>query len=218
MKKKPSNYVDCIQGSHEWFQARCGCVTGSRVGEVIKTLKRGGYSKLREDYKMEKLTEILTGSAVDHFVTPEMAYGLENEPLARTAYELERSVEVELVGHYHHPRIKQSGASPDGLVGDDGLLSIKVPKTSTHLEYVLSKTVPEDYLAQCMWEMACTGRKWCDFLSYDPRLPQEIGLYIVRVHRDEKIIAAMEREVELFLAEVNALVVQLVPQWQESYA
>ena len=203
--KYPENYLTFQQGSAEWLIERCGSVTASRVKDVIAKLKNGKESAARASYKLELLTEVLTGSAAEHYVSLAMDFGIQNEPLARATYEMVKGVEVERIGYVRHPRIPRCGASPDGLVGDDGLCEFKVPNTTTHLEYLLAETIPDEYLPQMAWQLACTGRKWNDFVSYDPRLPEDFGLLIVRMHRDDKIIAAMESEVEKFIGELNEL-------------
>jgi putative phage-type endonuclease len=198
------NILDCEQGSAAWFEARLGCVTSSRVAEAIAKLKRkDGESAARRNLRGEILCELLTGRPSEHYVSKYMEEGKENEPLARTAYELARDVIVEQVGFVYHNTIKMAGASPDGLVGGDGLIEIKCPKSTTHLEYLLAETVPEDYQPQMLWQMACTDRLWCDFVSYDPRLPEDLQLFVVRFPRDEQRIAEMEAEVRIFLVEVN---------------
>jgi putative phage-type endonuclease len=203
--KYPSNYLTIEQGSPEWLHERCGSVTASRVKDVVAKLKNGKESAARHTYKMELLTEILTGSVTEHYVSLAMDFGTQNEPLARTTYEMFKGVDVERIGYVRHASIPRSGASPDGLVGDDGLVEIKVPNTTTHLEYLIEDVVPEEYIPQMMWQMACTGRLWCDFVSYDPRLPEDFGLFIKRLERDDKLIGDMEREVEQFIVELNAM-------------
>ena len=215
--KLPDNFLNVQQGTPEWLQARTGCVTASRVKDVVAKLKNGKESAARASYKLEVLTEILTGKACEHYVSLAMDFGSENEPLARACYEIDRSVEVERIGFVLHPFIKRAGASPDGLVGDDGLVEIKVPNTTTHLQYLIAETVPDEYVPQMMWQMACTGREWCDFVSYDPRLPSDFGLFIVRLQRDDKLIADMEREVESFIAEVNSMAEKLL-EHRDSHA
>lgn len=209
MKRWPENYLTMQQGSPEWLYERCGQVTASRVVDVVAKLKNGKESAARQSYKMELLSETITGRAAEHFVSMAMDYGYENEPLARSAYEITKSLEVERIGYVRHPRIPRTGASPDGLVGDDGLVEIKVPNTTTHLGYLIGEVVPKDYIPQMMWQMSCTERQWCDFVSYDPRLPEEFGLFIVRLDRDESLIAEMEREVEKFLAELGEMAQKL---------
>jgi hypothetical protein len=203
--KLPSNYLNVLQGSPEWLQARIGCVTASRVKDVVAKLKNGKESAARASYKLELLTEFLTGRATEHYVTAAMEFGIENEPLARSVYEIKMGLEVESVGYVLHPCIKRSGASPDGLVGKHGIVEFKVPTTPTHLTYLLAGVMPEDYIPQVQWQLACTGRDWCDFVSYDPRLPEEFGFFTIRVERNDEMIGAMEREVETFIAELKEM-------------
>jgi putative phage-type endonuclease len=210
VKNYPSNYSFCEQNSPEWLALRTGQVTASRIKDVVAKLKKGGETAARASYKLELLQEMLTGQAAEHFVSMAMDFGKENEPLARTMYELERNVEVVRVGYVRHASIPRGGSSPDGLVGDDGLVEFKVPNTTTHLEYLIADVVPEEYKPQMMWQMACTGRLWCDFVSYDPRLPADFGLFIVRYERDDKLIGEMECEVEKFIAELNAMCEKLL--------
>lgn len=199
------DFVNCVQGSAEWFEARLGCVTASRVADALATLKNGASSQKREAYKMEILTEALTGAVVEHYVSPAMDFGIQNEGVARAAYEMQTGVEVELIGFAYHPTIKRAGASPDGLVGEDGLVEIKVPNTGTHLGYLVENIVPEQYAMQMFWQMACTGRKWCDFVSYDPRIPEDFSLFVKRLNRDDEFIEHMEAGVRQFIGEVNQM-------------
>lgn len=206
------NRLDVVQGSQAWFDARLGCVTSSRVADAIAKLKRKeGESAARRNLRYEILCELLTKKPSEHYVSTWMEQGKENEPLARTEYELAKGVEVEQVGFVYHNTIKMAGASPDGLVGDDGLIEIKCPKTSTHLEYLIAAKVPEDYKPQMFWQMACTDREWCDFVSYDPRLPEDLQLLVVRLPRDAERIAEMEKAVEEFLFEVDQMLNSLYP-------
>lgn len=207
--KLPPNYINVDQQTAEWLQLRCGSVTAYRIKDVVAKLKNGKESAARHTYKMELLTELLTGRAFEHYVSQAMDFGSENEGLARETYAMNKGVEVERIGYVKHPSIPRTGCSPDGLVGDDGLVELKVPTTTTHLEYLIDGVVPEEYKPQMMWQMACTGRQWCDYVSYDPRLPEEFGLFIIRFNRDDAAIAAMEHEVESFIAELNAMVLKL---------
>jgi putative phage-type endonuclease len=196
--------VDVDQGSAEWLKLRTGWVTGSRVGDVMAKLKtKNSESAARRDYRTEIVCEILTGRAADHYVSPAMQWGMDNEQFARTAYELEFDVEVDSVGFATHPAFSRFGASPDGLIGLDGVVEFKCPNTATHLDYILEGKIPPQYKPQMMAEIVCTGREWCDFVSFDPRLPKKLRLYVVRCRRDEEYIAEMEREVCQFLAEVD---------------
>ena len=214
--KYPPNYLNIQQGSPEWLVERIGCVTASRVKDVVSKTKKGEPSAARASYRLELLTEIITGRAAEHFVSREMDFGTENESLAREVYALNRGVEVERIGYVRHPGIPRSGASPDGLIGENGLVEIKVPNTTTHLEYLLEGKVPSEYKPQMFWQMACSQRDWCDFVSYDPRLPEEFGLFIIRLERDEKVITNMEAEVETFIAELNEMAEKLLKLRKEA--
>jgi len=196
------------QGTPEWHAARLGKATASRVADIIARTK-SGYSTSRSNYAAQLLCERLTGVAAEPFVSAAMQWGSEKEPEAQRLYEFEHDAEVVKVGFIDHPRIVMSGASPDGFVGDAGLVEIKCPITATHIETVLGRSVPGKYLAQMQWQMAVTGRQWCDFVSYDPRLPLHLRLYVRRVHRDDALIEALEGEVISFLVEIDATLAKL---------
>ena len=221
------NTLDCRQQSKEWFAARLGCVTSSRVADAIKFLSRktkdkqvGEESAGREKLRLELLGEILREKPSEHYVSKWMEDGKENEPLARTAYELERDVVVEQIGFVFHPKIKMAGASPDGLVGDSGLIEFKCPKLSTHLRYIINGVIPKDYLPQMYWQMACCDgeRAWNEFVSYvpDKDLPKELRLWIgPRLHYDAEIIGQMESGVEKLNAEVQEMLLKIRPNYLE---
>ncbi|GJD92881.1 lambda exonuclease family protein [Methylobacterium iners] len=194
--------VEMIQGSAAWHQARLGRVTASRVADVIERTKAGKFTAAREKYMVQLLAERLTGQATPHFTSVEMLWGTEQEPAARRAYEFLHDVDVVQVGFVQHPRYSQAGASPDGFVDADGLIEIKAPMSVTHVSTLLRGTAPEDYLPQMQFQMACTGRQFCDFVSYDPRMPDEMRIFVVRVPRDETAIAAIEADVAAFLEEL----------------
>lgn len=200
--------VDIVQGSPEWLALRCGKVTASRVADVIAKTKTG-VSASRAKYAGELIAERLTGTPAERYSNAAMSWGTEHEPEARKAYEFYRDTDVVEVGFVSHPTIGDSGASPDGLVDADGLLEIKAPESHTHIETLLTKTVPSKYVTQMMWQMACTGRQWCDFVSYDPRLPESMQFFCQRVMRDDAVIAELEREVVAFLNEVRGKVAEL---------
>ena len=199
---------DIEQGTDEWFAIRCGKVTASRVADVIATTKTG-YSASRANYEAQLICEILTGKPAESFTNAAMAWGTETEPLARAQYELKTGNMVNQIGFVVHPKIEQAGASPDGLVDNDGLIEIKCPNTSTHLDTLLSQKVPSKYITQMTWQMLCTDRKWCDFVSYDPRLPDNLQLFIQRIELDEDYGKKLESEVKEFLEEVNEKVEKL---------
>jgi len=190
------------QGTDEWFAIRIGKVTASRVADLLAKTK-SGYSASRDNYMAQLVCERLTGQKGESFTNAAMQHGTETEPLARLAYEVSQNVLVDQVGFVPHPSIKMAGASPDGLVGDDGLLEIKCPNTATHIETLLSETVPTKYFTQMQFQLASTGRKWCDFVSFDNRLPEELQLFVKRVPRDEMYIKLMEAEIVQFLAELD---------------
>jgi putative phage-type endonuclease len=199
-----------VQGTQAWQMQRVGKATASRISDILATLKSGGEAASRKNYRAELVAERLTGQKADGFSSAAMKWGMDSEPLARAAYEAERGVLVEEIGFADHPEIPLTGASPDGLVGDDGLIEIKCPNTATHIEYLLAGSVPAEHQPQMLWQMECTGRQWCDFVSYDPRLPQDMQLFIARLHRDEARIAAMREAVRKFLQEVEALLERLL--------
>jgi len=198
-----------VQGSPEWFAQRLGKVTASRVADVIAKTKTG-YSTSREGYMVELALERITGQRAEAYTNSAMQWGTETEPLARAAYEALTGELVEETSMVQHPRIEMAGASPDGLVGADGLLEIKCPNSATHVQTLRSKKPAGKYITQMMWQMACTGRSWCDFVSYDPRMPEGLQLFTTRVPRDDKVIAELETEVEKFLEEVAAMVLELL--------
>jgi hypothetical protein len=196
------------QRSEEWFTARLGKVTASRVADIIAKTK-SGYSTSRANYMAELVCERLTGKQGDSFSNAAMVWGTNTEPMARAAYEALEGVLVEETGFVSHPTIAMSGASPDGFVLEDGLVEIKCPNTATHIETLLDKEVPSKYVKQMQWQMACTGRKWCDFVSYDPRMPEDMQLFMSRIDRDDEFIIELEREVEKFLSELEDKIVAL---------
>jgi putative phage-type endonuclease len=192
---------EIIQGSDEWKQLRLGKVTASRVSDVIAKTK-SGYSASRANYMAQLIAERLTGTVAESYTNAAMQHGTETEPEARSAYEFYQGVAVEQVAFVPHPKIEQAGCSPDGLLGSDGLVEIKCPSTATHLETLLGKTVPGKYEAQMQFQMACTGRQWCDFVSYDPRMPEHMRLFVKRLPRDDKRIKEIEAEIASFLLEM----------------
>ena len=196
------------QRTQEWFSARLAKVTASRVADVVAKTKTG-YSASRANYMAELICERLTGMQGASYSNSAMAWGIETEPMARAAYEGAVGSLVIETGFVPHANIEMSGASPDGLVGDDGLVEIKCPMTATHIETLLGQSVPAKYVTQMQWQMACTGRKWCDFVSFDPRMPENMQIFVKRVERDELLIASLETEVIQFLKELDLKITQL---------
>lgn len=191
-----------LQRTEDWYAARLGKVTASRVADVVAKTKTG-YSASRANYMAELICERLTGAKGDSYQNAAMVWGTETEPKARAAYEAETGSLVEGVGFVPHPTIYNSGASPDGIVDVDGLVEIKCPNTATHIETILTETIPGKYITQMQWQMATTNRKWCDFISYDPRVPEKMQLWVKRVERDDKLIEQLEEEVFNFLEELE---------------
>jgi len=199
---------ELIQGSPEWLAIRCGKVTASRVADVVAKTK-SGPSASRATYMGELIAERLTGQPAAKFTNAAMDWGTATEAEARTAYAFYHDVDVAEIGFVDHPAIIMTGASPDGLIGDDGLVEIKCPNTATHIETLLTKSIPSKYRTQMMWQLACTGRAWCDFASYDPRMPENMRLFVRRVERCETTISELEKEVCSFLGELDLKVAQL---------
>ena len=190
------------QHTEEWWQARCGRVTASRIADVMAKTKTG-YGAGRKNYMAELLTERLTGEPAPGFSNAAMQWGTDTEPKARNAYQFLTMETVVETGFWVHPEIEWSGASPDGLIGKDGLIEIKCPNSATHIETLKAEKVADKYVKQMQWQMACTGRQWCDFMSFDPRLPDHLQAWITRINRDDELIAQIEEEVRAFLAELE---------------
>ena len=195
-----------IQGTPEWLAERAGKVTASMVSAVLAKPETAGY----RDYQAQLVAEILTGKPQgSDYTNAAMQFGTEMEPLARSAYEAKTGFSVDEVGFCQHPTIERAGASPDGLVGNSGLVEIKCPKVATHLAYLIAGVVPAGYKNQMLWQMACTGRDWCDFASFRPDLPEHLQLFIVRFKRDPERIKELETAVVAFLDSVDKMINQL---------
>ncbi|AKG94550.1 endonuclease [Paracoccus phage Shpa] len=205
------------QRSAEWHQHRAGKVTASRIADIMARTKTGPGAA-RKNYAAELVVERLTGCPREGFRNAAMQWGTDIEPQARTAYEFMHDAEVVEVGFIDHPTIADAGCSPDGLVGDDGMVEIKCPNTATHIDTLLSGEIDGKYIKQMMFQMACAGRAWCDFISYDPRLPAEMQLFVQRVQRDDEAITEIETAVREFLAEVSATVEALRARYMEDAA
>lgn len=200
------------QRSEAWFQIRAGKVTASRIADLM-AITKSGYSTSRANYRAQLVVERLTGTVEPSFCSPAMQHGIDTEAEAREAYRQHMLCTVEEIGFVEHPSLF-AGASPDGLIADDGLVEIKCPITATHIDTLLSASVPDKYAKQMQFQMACTGRAWCDFVSYDNRLPESMRLFVQRVTRDDGAIAKIEAEVASFLDEIDEMVARL----QERFA
>ena len=205
------------QRSPEWFAARCGLVTASKVADVIARTKTG-WGASRANYMAQLVAERLTGTVAESFTNAAMQWGTDMEPQARSTYEFFTNASVEETSFIVHPSIAETGASPDGYVGGDGLVEIKCPNTATHIETLLSGTVAGKYVTQIQWQLACTGRAWCDFVSFDPRMPATMSLFIKRVPRDDAMVASLEKDVSEFLTELRDTVSRLRAKYEAEAA
>lgn len=197
--------VNVEQGTPEWLASRAGKVTASMIENVLA----GPTTAARLNYQAQIVAEILTGKPQGSvYVNEAMRFGTEQEPFARSAYEVTRGVLVDQVGFVYHPTIDRAGASPDGLVGE-GLVEIKCPQMATHLQYQIEQKIPPKYQKQMLWQMACTEKNWCDFISFRPELPEKLQLLVIRFDRDDKEIKKIETEVMKFLKEADQLLEKL---------
>lgn len=201
-------YKDIEQGSDEWKAARLGHVTASNMADVMAKGK-SGEAVTRYKYKVRLVAERLTGTPPESYSNAAMEWGIEQEQFAVMAYEAKTDVLTDRTGFWLHPEIKWLGVSPDRLVGDNGLVEVKCPNTTTHLDYIFAGKIPAEYMKQIQCQLWVTGREWCDFISFDPRLPQRNQLFIVRANRDEELIKEMEAETLKFLDEVESLIIKL---------
>jgi hypothetical protein len=199
------------QGTDGWKLDRAGHVTASQIANVrMKPKKDGSECVGRRNYKAQIVAEILSGKPCESsFFSPDMQRGQELEQYARAAYEVREGVLVREVGFIKHPTIERAGCSPDGLVGDDGLVEIKAPKTAIHIEYLLADEVPADYRPQLIWQLAATRREWVDFISYNEELPPHLQLFVKRFQAERDIIEDFEKDVRQFLSEVDDLLTAL---------
>jgi putative phage-type endonuclease len=209
--------LDVEQGSDEWRMARLGKVGASMVADATARTKTG-WGASRSNLAARLVAERLTGSLTENFTNDAMRWGTEKEPEARDFYAFVHRVEVQQVGLVLHPSIDMTLASPDGLIGEHGLVEIKCPNTATHIDTLLSGDVDAGYMKQMQWQMACTGRQWVDWVSYDPRMPDEMRMFVKRVPRDPTMIAELEKQVFEFLAEVSATVDTLVKLYRTPMA
>jgi putative phage-type endonuclease len=189
------------QRSAEWFAVRCGKVTASRVSDVIAKTK-SGWGASRANYMAQLIAERLTGEVADSYSNSAMQWGIDHEADARMAYEFYENAKVQEIGFVRHQEL-ESGASPDGLVGGDGLIEIKCPNTATHIQTLLDQKIPQKYETQMLWQMECTERKWCDFVSFDPRMPEDLKGYVKRFERDDKRLDEIRTMVADFIGELE---------------
>ena len=200
--------VHLEQGTDEWKLARLGYVSASNLDAVMARGK-SGEAITRKKYKVRLAAERLTGEITESYSNAAMEWGVVNEEKAAMAYEVSKDTLLDRTGFWKHPTISWLGCSPDRLVGSDGLVEIKCPDSSTHVDYLLAKQVPTEYVKQVQGQIWVMEREWCDFVSYDPRMPEKNRLLVVRAYRDEELIKQMQEEVEKFLNEVDQLIIKL---------
>lgn len=213
MNAQTAEHVE--QLSEAWFAARLGKVTASRVADVVAKT-RNGWGASRANYMAELIVERLTGTQVERFQNAAMLHGVDTEPQARDAHEFYSGQSVEQVGFIDHPTIPMTGASPDGLIGSDGMLEIKCPQTATHIETLLGGVVAERYLLQMQWQMACADRQWCDFVSYDPRMPESMAYFCRRIKRNDEQIEGLSKAISAFLAEITVKISELKDKYERA--
>ncbi len=189
----------------DWLSSRAGKLTGSRMGDAMSYRKDGKPSAERSKLLRELLAERLTGQSVRHFVNDAMQWGLDTEDEAKLAYEAATGEFIGKCGYYDHPRIDMFGATPDGLLSPDGVLEIKCPTTPTYVEWVMAGIVPEEHRPQMIVEILCTGRQWCEFVAFDPRMRKASPLFIRRYMPTAEEVAAVEAEAVKFLGELDAM-------------
>ena len=208
--------IDLAQRSDEWLQARVGSLGASQLGDALARIKTG-FGASRANLVAQLVVERLTGTPSENYINTAMQRGIDREPDARDAYEFARNVDVREVGLVRHPTIENTHASPDGLIGDDGMLEIKVPSSATHIDTLLTGTIPLKYLLQMHWQMIVCNRRWADYVSFDDRLPAHMQLFIKRVERPfDDDVKKLEQDVRDFLAEVDAKVDALIKQFKEA--
>lgn len=201
------------QRSNEWFAARLGKVTASRIADVRARTKTG-WGAARKNYMADLIAERLSGEHIPGGTGAARRWGQEIEPEAKSAYEFYRDTEIVEVAFIPHPTIADAGASPDGLIGTEGLVEFKCPTVLTHLETLETDVIADEYIQQMQWQMACTGRQWCDFASYDPRYHEAMRLYVQRVTRDDDLIAEIEKDVTVFLTDLRTRVDRLRSKYE----
>jgi putative phage-type endonuclease len=198
-----SDVLEIEQRSEEWFEARLGKATASRFKDILAVTKSGTKSAARRNYAAQLVIERLTGQRAERFTSPAMEWGTETEDLARLAYTLSTKNLVQEIGFVQAADL-EAGASPDGFIGVDGCVEIKCRLTANHIETLKAGHMPAEHVPQVQGQMWITGRKWCDFVSFEPTLPENARLFIERIERDDEYIAGLEAQVKEFLSEVAA--------------
>lgn len=199
---------EIVQRSDEWFKERLGKLTGSKIYTILPGA-RGAYKEAREVYAFQLVAERLTGRRIEHFINQAMEWGMIQEASAKVRYTQVTGIEVMECGFFNHPMVKMSGASPDGLINHEGIIEIKCPEIHTHLKTMAKNEIKPEYEAQIQWQLACTNRLYCDFVSFDPRVADPYDIFIKRVERDDKVIAELQKEAVIFLDYVDMVIESL---------
>jgi len=197
------------QRTDEWYRARCGQLGASQISKALAKGRAGAESATRKNLMAEIIAMRLTGVTPEGFTSASIQFGIDNEPMARSAYEVTYGIFVDQTGWVPHPSIEWTGCSPDGLVGDDGLIEIKCPNTATHIDYLLAGIAPSEYHLQMLWQMEVCNKTWCDFVSFDPRLPEDLQLFTVRFMRDDDRLNEIREGVKKFLSETEEVLTKL---------
>lgn len=205
MQIRDDSVTHGAQGSAEWFNDRIGKLTASNMGAALSFLKNGGESKERKDLKIAILAERMTDIIREVYVTPAMLHGQEQEPAAKLAYTALTGTHIMPAPFVPHPTIENFGASPDGFIAPDGLLEVKCPTSAKFIGWKLAGVVPEEHKPQMLAQLACTRRKWVEFVAFDPRMPEGKRLFICRYEPTLDEVAAVEKAAETFLAEVEEM-------------
>lgn len=197
------------QRSPEWYQTRLGQLGASQISKAIAKGRAGQESSTRRNLMAELVAMRLTGVTPEGFTSAAIQWGIDHEMEARVAYEIASGNLVDQEGWIPHPSIAWTGCSPDGLIDANGLVEIKCPNTATHIDYLLAGDPPAEYQLQMLWQMEVTGRGWCDFVSYDPRLGESLQLFVVRYYRDDMRLDEIRPEVIKFLNDTDQMVSKL---------
>ncbi len=205
-----------LQDTEQWRLDRCGSVGASEIADATRRLKSGSWAASRASLMARKAAERLTGRPVRTFQSQAMLEGIQKEPMARAAYELKTGLAVTETGVIKHPTIPGTHASPDGLVGHDGVVEIKCPEHAAHLEMLIKRSIDPDYYIQIQWQMSCAERFWADFVSYHPDFPLSMQLYIQRINWDEGLITELQLGIRAFLEELETKVKDLLLQYGET--
>lgn len=209
--------IDCEPNSPDWHAARCGRVTASRIADIVRKTKDGKASEMRETYLGELIAERLSGVVeADSYQSDAMKRGTETEDKARAYYGFINDVEPARVGFVLHPTIDMAGASPDRLVGNDGLIEVKCPHSKNHVKTLMGAPIKPDYVKQMQWQLACTGRKWVDYVSFDDRLPPDLAMHVIRITRDDNLIKELESATIKFIADVDATISALAAKYRKA--